>query len=222
MTLMEVLIATFLTMILLTTITFFYRQVTLMSKESEKLQHERFKLAYTEKRLFNVIPRIISPTNINNDFYFYTSEALQNNSTSLVFTYDHRISLGKNQSNHQLGRLYIDDKNRLILSSLISPKLWELNPNLTLKKEVLMDNVSNLSFEFYVPSEKSATGMLKKVPASVEISPENSWHQSWKASYNQLPSMIKIHMIQKIENQEIPIVFAFPLPNSSKVIIYEN
>jgi len=221
MTLIEVLIASFLTMILLTAVTFFYRQVTLMTKESEKLQVEQFKLAYLEKRLSNTIPKIISPQDINKDFYFFTSDVLsQDIGTSLVFTYDHKVSLDQNFSNHILARLFVEGHN-LVLASWSSPKKWGSLPNLTMKKEILMENVSNLAFEFYVPPKRDRSH-FSKTAKPIEIQPENSWHKTWKASYNTLPALIKIHLTRKIEGKEVPVVFAFSLPKSDMQILYEN
>lgn len=221
MTLIEVMIATFLTMILLTAITFFYRQASFMTKESDKLQQEQFKQSYLEKRLFNLLPMAISPRDLHNDFYFYTSEALsENGNMSLVFTYDHGVDKDAKMSNHRLGRLFLDSTNQLVLASYPSPISWDVNPNPILKKEILAEDIVILSFEFYVTPKKDRSS-LSKIPKNlVDIQPENSWHKSWKSSYNQLPAMIKVHLTKKNSDKEI--IFSFSLPNSDMVVMYEG
>jgi len=218
MTLIEVLIATTLTMILLSAITFFYRQVHMLDKESEKLQKEQFKLAYLEKRLSSILPKIIAPS--AKDFYFFTSNAFGSN-LNLVFTYDAGVSLDQKKSNHQLGRLYIDDKHNLVLASWESPKRWIPNTSPDMKKEILIENVNDLQFEFYMPPSKNRTEMhkSKKIP---EIQPENSWHKNWSYRHNQLPALIKIHVTTEINKKAVPIVFAFSCPKSNYCIMYEN
>jgi len=220
-TLIEVLIATVLTMMLLTSITFLYRQVTLINKESERLQKEQFRLTYLEKRLGSIIPTIISPTDTSSDFYFYTSDGLIHDNQSLVFTYDHGVNLDKNQSNHLLGRLYVD-KNNLVLATWVSPKRWALNPNIEMKKEVLLENVSDLNFEFYMPPKKDRELVVKANSQTPDITLENHWHKTWSYKYNQLPPMMKIHFKKLIDNKTIPFTFAFSLPKSNLVIVYDQ
>jgi len=215
MTLIEVLIASILTMVILTSLSFFYAQVTGMNKMSEKLQKEQFKLAYLEKRLSTVIPKIISPTDPNKDFYFFTSDVLSSG-TSLVFTYDNGVQLSKEHSNHLLGRLFLEDNN-LVLASFASPKRWERYPNPTLLKEVLMENVQSLNFEFYVPPKKEKSAVVPH-PLS-DLIEGNRWHKSWPQHYQQLPAIIKIQIKIVIAGKEETMTFAFALPKSNMVIV---
>ena len=211
-----------MTMMLLTSITFLYRQVTLINKESERLQKEQFRLTYLEKRLGSIIPTIISPTDILEDFYFYTSEALIHDNQSLVFTYDHGVNLDKNLSNHLLGRLYVDSKKNLVLATWVSPRRWGINPNLEMKREVLLENVSDLNFEFYVPPKKDRELIVKPSKQTPDILPENHWHKTWSYRHNQLPPMMKIHFKKNIDEKPVPFTFAFSLPKSNLVIVYDQ
>jgi hypothetical protein len=221
-TLIEVLIATVLTMILLTAITFFYRQVSLINFESEKLQKDQFRSAYIENRLSTIIPKIISPTDIHKDFYFFTSDVYaQDGNQSLVFTYDGGVQLGKDDSHHQLGKLYVYEK-KLILASWVSPNNFGQNINLDFKKEILMDDVTNLSFEFYVPPTKFRGEILGASKLGTDIIPENYWHKTWTYRYNQLPAMIKIHLTHTTNGKLIPMTFAFALPKTNLVIMYDQ
>lgn len=215
-TLIEVLIASLLTMIILTGLTFFFAQVMSMNATSEKLQKEQFKLGFLEKRLATILPKVISPTDPSKDFYFFTSEAL-NSGQSLVFTYDNGVQLSKEHSNHLLGRLFLDEGN-LVLASITSPKRWELFPNPTLQREVLLENVTSLQFEFYVPPKKDRSALVSQNP-SIDLIADNQWHKSWSPDFKQLPAMIKIHIKKDIQESQETILFAFPLPKSTMVIL---
>lgn len=220
MTLIEVLIATTLTMILLVAVTFFYRQMTILQRESEKLQKEQFQLSYLEKRLMGVIPKTLGSK--SKDFYFYTSDELINGFQSLVFTYNNGVQMEAEYSGNCLGRIFVDHNNNLVLATWPLKSRSENNINLQMKKEILIENISFLSFEFYVPPKKDRGEMVKSSVKLTEIVPENSWHQAWNTSYNQLPPMIKIHI--KLKNNDDTgdfSAFAFPLPNSDMVIFYE-
>lgn len=218
-TLIEVLIASMLTMILLTAIISVYRQVTLVDKESEKLHKEQFKLAYLEKRLSTVIPRIISPTDPSKDFYFFTSNNISGE--SLIFTYDHGISLKKEKAGHLLSCLYLDGKN-LVFASWVTPKHWDANPNPEMNKEILLEDVSSLEFEFYMPPKKDRSKMVPKTKADFELQPENHWHKNWSYKNQELPAMVKIHITKKLFDKTETMTFAFALPNSNLTIMYEG
>lgn len=223
MTLIEILVASFLTMILLTAMFSFYRQIIMIDKEAEKLQKEHFKLAYLEKKLNSAIPNIISPTDAGKDFYFFTSNnATESNLLSLVFTFDNKVNLKSNHSNHLLARLFVDDKQNLCLATWGTPKYWDINPNPEITKEILLENVISLDFEFYVPQKKDRAGIVSKIQQAIDIQPEDSWHKSWSYKTQELPAMIKIHLIKKIDEKQYPVSFAFFLPNSNLSIMYDN
>lgn len=223
MTLIEVLIASLLTMILLSAMVLFYRQIIMIDKESQKLEKEHFKLAYLEKKLNSTIPNAISPTDPGKDFYFFTSNnATENNSLSLVFTFDNGVNLKNDKSNHLLARLFIDENQNLVLATWPSPKVWDINPNPEITKEILLENVSSMDFEFYVPPKRDRSTMVSKTQSAIDIQPENSWHKTWGYKTSELPAMMKLHLIKQIDNKEYPVSFAFFLPRSNLCIMYEN
>lgn len=220
MTLMEVLIASFLAMILLTAATSLYRQAVMIGKESEKLQEEQFKIAYLEKKLSFIFPRIVAPRTPSKDFYFFTNDGASTDK-GLIFTYNHGIDRQSTHSGHLLAKIFIDQAQNLVLATWPSPKKWGEPANPTLTKEILLQDVLSLNFEFYVPPKKDRSFMVPQGNLD-EIQPENSWHKSWKASYNGLPALIKILITKKKGDKEIPFTFIFWLPNSDFQIFYEN
>jgi type II secretory pathway component PulJ len=150
-TLLEVLIAMGLTMVLLSVLTFFYRQMTELDAISQQVQKQNFEILYVENRLMHVLPKAVSEKTKKKDFAFFLSPDVsglfKNNNSSLVFTYDNAL-VNPEFANHVLGRLFVDNQNRLCLATWPSFKRWD-NTNPPLQKEILMENVESLSFEFF-------------------------------------------------------------------------
>lgn len=230
MTLLEVLIAISLTALLLGLLMVFYRDQDLINQKLDALEQEAFRMMYVENRLSQILPRIITPYDVKDDFYFFTSSdangLLKPGQQSLVFTYDNGNELEKSFSNHVLGRLYIDKDDRLCFASMPSPLRWE-HP-IPVNLEVLMEGVADLQFEFYVPPDKNRSEILKQAKSKKaqntaddlpDITPKNHWHSSWKPEYKQLPAIIRIKLTLK-QGQEME--YAFPLPNTDMVIMYEK
>lgn len=213
MTFLEVLIGLSLTLIILSTLFFFYRQVIEINTQVDKMQNKIFEKSYIEMHLAKVFSHTLAPS--HEHFYFFTSSFGEEE--SLVFSYYNGAVLDKNFSNEVLGRLYVDKKGQLILATWPSPKRWKMGEIPPIKKEILMTQVTGLSFEFYVPPEREWSRFTKMKSF---IRPAGEWHREWAKDYMQLPAMIKIHVSQKNENG--PYLFAFPLPYSGMVIVYEE
>lgn len=234
MTLLEVLIAMGLAAIILSALTYFYRQVDSLNSEMDKLEQEQFKMAYVENRLADILPRAISPRDTErNDFYFFTSSdangLLKEGAQSLVFTYDNRASLDKPFSYHVLGRLFLDKEGNFSLATWPSPFRWDLETknSIPIKREILLENVESLSFQFYAAPEKNRDKIYNQAKKgsinkreSIEIIPKDHWHNEWKSQYHRLPAIIKITLKQV--NNPTEINFVFPLPNSEMVIVYDK
>jgi hypothetical protein len=288
MTLLELVIAMSLISLLLILLAFFYQDMHSIDKAADTLQKENFQIRYAENRLAKIIPEILDGHQCKGHPFFYTSDhtgALQFSHTpSLTFLFDNKASIEPDRSNTLLGRLYVDSQKRLCLMTWPAPtnkKAWSSIP--PSKKEILLENVSGLSFEFYVPpdrdrslvqkelsnkrskkkekedkksDEKKKTGGQKitdkKTPSSekepereqnetipkdetastaqektqnIEPGPCNSWLDTWRKDYNAIPAMIKIQVTllrHGKDTEEKKIIFAFPLPNSKKVIVYAD
>ena len=232
-TLIEMIIAMALTIIILTTLTFFYRQVGEIDIETERVINQNFQKRYAETRLAEVLPRTISETDRDKDFVFMSvgdDGLTKPGSQSLIFTFDNKICLDKKFSNHVIGRIFLDGSGNLTLAYWPSPKRWKGNELPPMKKEILLGGVDNLTFEFYVPpsretefeadKEKKGNDTVKKNDKP-SPEPKGAWSkQFWLAEYQQLPAMVRIYATMSKEAK--PIVFAFPLPNGKAHITYKQ
>ncbi len=216
MTLLEVLIATLLTTILLTALTFFYRDMNLLNTGLDKLHIEQFQQSYLQMRLSTILPRTLAPKAKQKDFYFYTSRAL-NGTSSLVFAFNNGPCLDRNFAGNVLGRLFVDSTGDLVLASWPAPSRWT-EEQAPLKKEVLMENVESLNLRFYIPPEHdlSKTGGANHLEGVTY----NHWVEEWPATLRELPAMVNLRI--QLKGIEKPIEFAYQLPNSNLVILYEN
>lgn len=223
-TLIELLISMALTTLILTTLMFFYRQVTYLNNLYDEAQQESFQLRFLANRLSNVLPKAVPDQTAKKDFYFFSEPdyhgTFRNNSPSLVFTFDNGVDIDKNFSNHVLGRLYLDRQGNLTLGMWPSPARWAEGEIPPMKKAVLMENVSSLSFQFFIPQEKTegAIPNNKKNP-KVEPSPRLSWVSRWQQNYQQLPAIVKVEIVLN-DNQEH--TYAYPLPNVTIPIVYKE
>lgn len=242
MTMLEVLIALSLTIILMSTLTYFYSQIDTLSRASEKLQKKSFHTRYTENRLIQVFANTIpdynfKQTKLANAFTFYTSGDLYGflspGNPSLVFMYNNQSRADGDDADVVQARLFVDKEGRLCLASWPPPYEWEPGAHPEAKLEVLMENVTQLEFEFFVIPKDREFGPLENAInerkhefQSVEppLSP-TSWVSDWRKEYNKLPPMIKIFVRQKDPNSKGKIIdtqFAFPLPYSKDLIVYKQ
>lgn len=122
-----------------------------------------------------------------------------------------------------------------------SPKRWENNRVPPIKKELLLQGVENLTFEFYIapakkeqessePSQENKNGKPleekntnKKTleeQTKVEPEPKGEWRkQAWLQEYKQLPVMVKV-IVTRSKGQD-PLVFIYPLVNGKNHVVYE-
>lgn len=229
-TLIEVLIAMALTMMIMTTLAYFYRQIDQINQETEIQQEKLFGQLYLSTRLSDVIPKIVSPSNEKKDFYFFQTNSgntfMKEGSPNLVFTFDNGVKLDPQFSNHVLGRLFVDKRNRLCLAVWPSPYRWEEFHPPSIKCEVLEENIAELEFEFYIPPKRDLETVWKQAKMNVKIpegfpqSEAGEWLKEWPASYEQLPAMLKLNMKSTVTGK--PFTLTFPLPNSNFFILYNQ
>jgi hypothetical protein len=239
----------------------FFRELSIMSAATERQQQESFQLRYAETRLSSIFERIVNERDPARTFFFYTQppQGEFSSSTSLIFTFDNGIRLDPLFSGDVLGRLYVDhsasidsplgesSSNRLILA------VWPLHaekPQEHLQREVLLEGVKDIRFEFYAPPErlsnsKSMTSTMvnpqpfvKKngLPSAIEkeIQPERDvWYENeWLLAYNEMPSILKIvvtlqkasHPLERSKDQGAGqteiLTFSYVLPSSKNPIHY--
>lgn len=251
MTLLEVMIAMVLTSIVMMTVLYFYQDVIFIGAEIDRARKDEFYMRYVENRLMNTLSRAVSKTDQAGDFVFFSVNddgLTKPGSQSLIFIFDNGFSMEKAFSNHVLGRLFIDKEGLLTLVYWPSPKRWEKDATMPMKKEILLENVDSLAFEFFIAPEKvtkqsatpasdspkpSENGKKNKDPSSEKVAetparspePKNSWtSQPWVKEYEQLPVMVKVIVtLGKKPNakEQEKMIFAFPLVNSDSHIVYE-
>jgi hypothetical protein len=195
MTLLETVIATTLLSILLTFVFGFFKELSVLSFLTEKAQAESFQMRYMEARLGFIFQRIVHEKKTAGKFFFYTQapQSEITNMPSLIFTYDNEVRLDPHFSGEVLGRLYVDANRRLILAT------WPLhipNPHAFIHQEILLENVSHLSFSCYCPPEpltstNQITTTAQNNPA--QKTPErDEWTADWDLAYKQCPAIIKL------------------------------
>lgn len=226
-TLLEVLIAMTLTILVLTTLMFFYQQVSFINIDIDKVQAEHFNLRYVENRLAEILPRTISEKDKRKDFVYFNlnDEGIgKSGSQSLIFTFDNEVSLDKIFSNHVIGRLYLDKNDRLILAYWPSPKRLEGVTPIPMKKEILFEGAESLAFEFFIPPEKAGEAKLSKPSESPSPEPKGDWRrQLWSKDFNKLPAMVRviIGVKDKDKKGKETITFVFPYVNVTNPVIYD-
>lgn len=221
-TMLELMIAIGLTMVILTTLTFFYNQVININRKMDRTENEAFKMLYVESRLSSILPKVPPVSDPDIEFFFFTdtdvSGLLKPGSQSLVFTFDNGVKLDRQISYYVVGRLFLDNKGRFILASWPTPKRWKEGEAVQMKKEILMENVDSLEFKFFVPPEKGKVDPNSGWP----VGEAGSWISSWTKEIQKVPPLVKILLTRTVEGNKETITYAFHLPNTSQPITYDE
>ncbi len=225
--LLETLIAIALLSILLTIVFGFFRELSGISAEMERQQKESFQTRYLESRLAFIFERIVNENESARTFRFYLSPPNDFSSfSSLIFTFYNEPRLDPHFSGDVLGRLYIDHDYRLCLA------VWPLRlpqPHHWMREEILLENVANMVYEFYVPPDQKATQNKTVDPKEPE---KDKWHTEWLKDYKQMPGIVKLNVSvtknpkdlehftpgTKIETKDI--LFSFVLSSSKNPVHY--
>ena len=225
-TLLELIIAMTLTLIIMSTLLYFYRDLSTIGIETNKLNDTHFYWQYAGSRLADIIPKTVIKDD-KEEYPFYSledSSLTKQGSQSLIFAFDNKISLDKLFSNTVVGRLYVDKSDQLTLAYWPPQSRWgkkdELPP---MKKEILKQNVESISFEFFVPPEKSVPKKAGVSTSGSEPVPKGAWWtQPWQRDFNSLPAMVKMTIIPKKQTPPVqPVTYIFPLINTNAHILYD-
>lgn len=230
-TLIEMLISMALVAMLLSTLSFFFYQISTLTREAEKQQKKAFRLHYAESRLASILPKAISPNDPQNDFVLFTSTGadslFKQGSPQLLFSYDSCVNLVDPLfSNHVLALLFLDSSGNLTLATTPSPRKWEKGQPPQVVRELLLEKVEAMEFAFYVPPKQEGNPEVKakKLPKGVtQESPEASgtYIANWKASYYRLPAIIKITLtLAEEEKSKEKLTLLFPFANCDDEILY--
>ena len=205
--LLELIIAISLTMIILSTLMYFYKQVNDINTQMDVVQNKAFKLMYVENRLSHTIPRAENVFN----FYFFTSPDVgglyKAGSTSLLFSFDNCVKLDKQMAYIVIGRLFLDPEGNFTLATWPAPKRWAENEPVPMKKEILLEDVESLSFEFF---------------GKIDENQPLKWVDEWHKEYNKLPLIVRVKLLMGKGENEKELIYTFPLPNTSEPITYKQ
>ena len=191
MTLIEAFIAIGLTLVVLSVLTFFYRYVEELNQKIDKETSKNFADLYLHTRLSNILPRALSPKDSDKGPFFFTVQSPPQNvlpgTSSLLFSFKNGVKADPRFSNDVIALLYIDNKRRLTLSIWPAPSRWELHLQPPLKKEILMEGVDQLTFEFFLPPTKEkasgTTDQQKETEQAANnvapLSSKGEWLTSW-------------------------------------------
>jgi len=165
-------------------------------------------------RLGDVIPQAKVEKKLKGYFFTLPEDPSLSISESLVFYYENGVSKNKPFSNYVLGRLFVDDLKRLVLATWPTPIDWiegQLPPS---HLEILAENISEITFFFYVPPETNAKEFIKEdLPY-----PTSGWINEWSKDLGVLPPMLKIQL--RDEKGHVSSL-GFVLPNSPYMMVLQ-
>jgi type II secretory pathway component PulJ len=212
-TLLEVLISLSLLSLILAFLFFSYRQISFEKRDLTNILEPLLEERYCDMRLSEILCKIKK----EKETLFFTKEREPN---SLVFIFDHKTHINPELSDAILACLYHDLENAtLCLSIWPHPDSKKKEPSETF---TLLEDVTDLSFSFYNPPERS-----KKIvdPHEVgDLKPLPLWQDQWKKEYKALPAMIKILVWRKTPHlkRDEPICFVYNIEEGLKPIVYQR
>lgn len=208
-TLLEVVIALGLTSIVLFFLFGYYRQLTMIDLETEKVQECLSARARVQTRLMQIFASFPKEEKEGEGF-LYTDTTPEGLDLSLLFAFDQGIDSDPKLCGLVKAVLFLSRDKKLKLRILAIDEKTEA------RDEVLMENVKSLAFSFFDPAEEK-------------------WESDWKKDAASFPSMIKV-ILTEIEKKKEPvdeetpkklgasdnsIQYAFFLPASQLAVEYE-
>lgn len=234
-TLLEMVIAMALTVLVMTTLTFFYQQVGAIGSEVDRLKTDEFYMRYLENRLAYILPRVVSQGDSEFAFFSVGDEGIAKpGSQSLIFTFDNGASLSKSVSNTVIARLYLDRDGRLMLAYWPTPKHIErFGGEPQIKKEVLFEGADSLAFEFFVAPDKGKR--TEQRSGGAEPEEKGDWRKErWIKEFKAPPLMVRVILTLPSKRQHLTegflnlhegrpaLIFTFPIINKKTPhIVYE-
>jgi hypothetical protein len=193
-TLIEVLIASALTLIILAVLIGAYFQA-----QNAVLEGERRRMELWPKRTFAMRmealflhiseaepeKQIFSSTTAQGGFYAPGSQ-------TLLFAFDNGVANELSFTGEVLGRLFVDSRDRLTL--LIWPARSKWKEDLPdPRREVLLTGVKKLTFQFLALPENGAP----------------QWKEQWNKEDKEIPGMVKMNLTYS-DNKEESFIFLIP------------
>lgn len=192
-TLLEVLISLTLTTIILGVLLSAYFQAQSLSRDGEKLQRELQPKRALAARLEDIFFNLEAPK-LNEQFFFTPVE------DELLFSYNNGANLDPVFSGEVLGRLFLDDKGHLVMLTWPPRKLWPEGGFPSFRREVLLENVEAVQFQFFATAKDTLTAR---------------WVESWTRESQDLPGIIQLTITLKGSSSE---TFSFFVPQKIGVV----
>jgi len=199
--LIEVIVSLSLLSVLLGTLFFWYRSFTRQKEEFNRLKWPLMEERYAHQRLNYILPTAESP-------FFTTLDK-----KDLVFIFDRGPSIAPELSGKVLARLYHDPIQKCLCLGIWPKPTQKNNLRSPSQSLILLDGVSECSFEFYHPPDP----FRKPVdPEEVgKLKPREGWQREWKSSFHTLPALVKIHITRDpakgIKEHSFDYVFDLPV-----------
>ncbi len=221
MTLLEVLVAMSILSFLLVLIFGFFRELSKIDELTKYQQSKTFHMRYVEYRLSYLFSNLIDDFSQDTPYFFFLEPPDSTGISkfnSLIFNYNNGIRLNPFISGNVLARLYVDKNKYLCLAIWPLKSQQVLDPESRIFKEILLENVEDIKFEFFMASGTSKSADEPK---------RGVWQEEWPRSYRRIPALIKVTLslieqgypLEKKQGGERgreQLVFNFPLPLSKK------
>ena len=222
----ELLVAVGLLSILLFSLFGFYQMFYSLQEQLDSLREESYQQRYAQFRLNEVLPKSIRAGS-SKSFDFFTSKGFSSDHSSLVFVYNRGVDIYPWLSNLVLSRLYLNGNTGelCLVSWPIPSKEREESP--PMKREVLLNRVKSVSFQFFTPPDlKKKIDNKHPITTGAETleSPKGQWIPYWDKRFKELPALVevKVERWDKREENLETFRFAFRFPHSNHQIEYVN
>lgn len=221
-TLLEVLLAAFLSAILLGAVTQLYYLLEAHAQMAKKVRKELFSEQYLQFRLASLFASAENKK-IQGQTVFFSSRGGGTKSVgdSLVFIPDRGVDLYPEFSNQVLARLYLSTDKRLVLAYWPLPERWKGHGVPPFQLEVLAENVDSLHFSFFSPptenTEKVEIDQVREGGSDMPP-PSGKWVPFWEKTYNQVPAMVQLTIEQGGKKK----VLGAHIPTAATKIVYRE
>lgn len=177
-TLIELLTALGLLSVMLASLFFWTRQLTVSRAQQENAVWPSRLCRYADQRLTQTLPKATGS--------FCTQEG------ALIFTFDNGPHPDPALSGEVLGKLYLSDHGALCLG------IWPKDAPEPAETHVLLKDVEELTFSFYYPPQTR----LQVNPDQVgKATPKELWQSTWELEYATLPAMMQLSFVYREEKQ---------------------
>ncbi len=197
----EILIALSLTAILLTFLFSFFVESAKIEQKLDAARMTVIDRAHLQTRLQTILssvcydlPRVP----------LYTQDVAKETQSSLIAVFDNGIDPEPAYSGAILGRIFLDENHNFSLAT------WPLEQVRPWRKEILLSGVEQFQFEFLGPNDAAYKEKIRPINGQL------AWWSHWPSERKQIPSMIRLTIVQKTGS----LHFAFILPAPSEIITY--